>query len=143
QVILNLLTNAEQALSGSEGERKITVSTGHHVGQLTLHVADTGPGIAAEHVQRIFNPFFTTKPVGEGTGLGLSISDGIVREHGGRIRVESTPGEGATFIVELPHVSPPACEVVILDPPPIDRCVSAASAGAKRLLLVEDEAPIR
>ena len=142
QVILNLLTNAEHALTDVEGERRIVVTTSHANGLLTICVADTGPGIMTEHVQQIFNPFFTTKPVGEGTGLGLSISDGIVREHGGRIRVSSAPGQGATFTVELPYVSPPASELAIepvsVDPPAMSPC-----SGAKRLLLVEDEPPIR
>ncbi|MDQ3697059.1 MAG: ATP-binding protein, partial [Gemmatimonadota bacterium] len=71
---------------------------------LVASVADSGPGIPPELLDRIFNPFYTTKQVGEGTGLGLSISDGIVREHGGHIRVESRPGSGVTFLVELPLV---------------------------------------
>jgi signal transduction histidine kinase len=110
QVLLNLLGNAEQALEGWEGERRITLRTswaGTDADPIVVAVGDTGPGIPAEQVERIFNPFYTTKPVGQGTGLGLSISDGIVREHGGRIRVESKPGRGATFHVELPRVSPP------------------------------------
>jgi signal transduction histidine kinase len=73
---------------------------------LVVTVADSGPGVPLELHDRIFNPFFTTKKVGEGTGLGLSISDGIVREHGGQIRLASPPGEGAVFIVELPATLP-------------------------------------
>ena len=82
--------------------------------------------MTAQQVERIFNPFYTTKPVGQGTGLGLSISDGIVREHGGRIRVESRPGAGATFHVELPRVDPP--EVTI---PPREPGVGAGQRGAR------------
>ena len=63
---------------------------------------DTGPGIAAEQLKKIFDPFFTTKPIGEGTGLGLSISHGIIERHGGKIEVESAPGQGTTFSVFLP-----------------------------------------
>lgn len=107
QVVLNLVTNAEHALASWSGMRTIGVSTSSIGDHLMIRVADTGPGIAPEHLHRLFNPFFTTKPVGEGTGLGLSISDGIVREHQGRIRVESQPGEGAAFIVELPYAPPP------------------------------------
>jgi CheY-like chemotaxis protein len=100
-------------------------------------VADSGPGIAPENVSSIFNPFFTTKPVGEGTGLGLSISDGIIREHGGRFRVESRPGAGAQFTIELPYVPPPTSI------PDGDRPESHVDSAAKRLLVVDDEATIR
>ena len=106
QVLMNLLTNAEQALSDWANERRILVRSWHEQGMVSLSVSDTGPGIDATIYDQIFNPFFTTKGVGEGTGLGLSISDGIVREHGGRIRVDSVPGSGASFIVELPLVDP-------------------------------------
>src|SRR5262249_36500902 len=82
QVVLNLLTNAEHALSTWHGDKRIAVSTARRGDHLVISVADSGPGVPPENLTRIFNPFFTTKPVGEGTGLGLSISDGIVREHG-------------------------------------------------------------
>ncbi len=137
QVVLNLITNAEHALSSWDRDRRIVLSTDHAAGQLSLRVSDSGPGIAPENLQRIFNPFFTTKPVGEGTGLGLSISDGIVREHGGRIRVESRPGCGATFIIELPHVLPPSSDDV-----PVDGQTVPAVAR-RRLLVVDDEPTIR
>jgi signal transduction histidine kinase len=71
-------------------------------GRLKVSISDDGPGIPAEKVNRVFDPFYTTKDVGEGTGLGLSICHGIIREHGGEIYVESNQGRGATFIVELP-----------------------------------------
>jgi PAS domain S-box-containing protein len=137
QVVLNLLTNAEHALSAWDGPRKIVLRSEAVDGMLLLRISDSGPGIAPEHVSRIFNPFFTTKPVGEGTGLGLSISDGIVREHGGRIRVESAPGRGATFIIELPYVSPPAPEA------PVPPAIILPPDEAKRLLIIEDEPAIR
>lgn len=137
QVVLNLLTNAEQALDGWTGTRRIIVSTEHVPGAVRLRVSDTGPGIAMENLSRIFNPFFTTKPVGQGTGLGLSISDGIVREHGGRIRVESQPSQGASFVVELPHVEPPT----FASTPRTSTAPTAAST--KRLLVIEDEVGIR
>jgi PAS domain S-box-containing protein len=143
QVMLNLLTNAEHALADRPGARTITVTTAHDRDLVTISVADTGPGIAPEHLQRIFNPFFTTKPVGEGTGLGLSISDGIVREHGGRIRVESSPGQGARFIVELPNVAPPTSEFATLPPAAVETVAAPTPSRARHLLLVEDEAPIR
>lgn len=106
QVLLNLVTNAEHALGDWPGERTITVTTQYEGQKLRLTVADSGPGIDDATLDQIFNPFFTTKNVGEGTGLGLSIADGIMREHGGRIRAASTLGHGATFIVELPFVDP-------------------------------------
>jgi two-component system NtrC family sensor kinase len=67
-----------------------------------IHVADTGGGIEPEHLDQIFEPFFSTKPVGKGTGLGLSVSYGIVRQHGGSIQVQSQPGQGSTFTIALP-----------------------------------------
>ena len=106
QVLLNLLTNAEHALTACEAPRQLTVATRFEKEMLILRVTDSGRGIEEHVLDQIFNPFFTTKGVGMGTGLGLSVSDGIVREHGGRIRVESTPGQGASFIVELPRTEP-------------------------------------
>jgi two-component system, NtrC family, sensor kinase len=99
QVLLNLLLNAVQAV---ETRGTITVRTGGEDGKVWVEVADTGCGIQPEHLKHIYDPFFTTKPVGTGTGLGLSITYGIVRKHGGRIDVESEPGKGTTFRVTLP-----------------------------------------
>jgi two-component system, NtrC family, sensor kinase len=98
-VLLNVLANAAQAIAGPGA---ITVETRLEDTHAVVTVADTGPGIATEIMGRIFDPFFTTKPVGEGTGLGLSISYEIVKKHGGEIRAESRPGEGATFTMRLP-----------------------------------------
>jgi signal transduction histidine kinase len=67
-----------------------------------LDFHDDGPGIPAEVQSRIFDPFFTTKPVGQGTGLGLSLSHGIIERHGGRIQVQSSPGHGTSFVIDLP-----------------------------------------
>jgi signal transduction histidine kinase len=99
QVFLNLLANAAQAIAGSG---TITIATRQEGDDAVVTIADTGPGIAPELLARIFDPFFTTKPVGEGTGLGLSISYEILTKHGGDIRAESTPGQGAVFTVRLP-----------------------------------------
>lgn len=104
QVLMNLLVNAAQAIP-EKGE--ITLRTGQMGDEVFIAISDTGGGIPAENLSRIFEPFFTTKPVGKGTGLGLAISSDIVRNHGGRIEVESTVGKGTTFTVWLP-VSPPA-----------------------------------
>jgi two-component system NtrC family sensor kinase len=99
QVILNLILNATQAMKGSG---TLTLATRRLDGVAELAVADTGPGIPADVLPRIFEPFFSTKGPTAGTGLGLSISYGIVRRHGGRILVESIPGTGTTFRVQLP-----------------------------------------
>jgi signal transduction histidine kinase len=99
QVFVNLLLNASQAISPGG---RIWISTRSENGRAVVTVADDGPGIPPEIIDRIFDPFFTTKPVGEGTGLGLGIAYQIVRSHGGAIQVESLPGHGATFRVELP-----------------------------------------
>jgi PAS domain S-box-containing protein len=99
QVFLNLLTNAAQAIP-DKGE--IVIRTGRDGDEVFVAVGDNGQGIAPEHLGRIFDPFFSTKPVGEGTGLGLSLSYAIVQKHGGRIEVESRVGAGTTFTVLLP-----------------------------------------
>lgn len=103
QVLVNVLTNACQALSKHAGKRQVTVATAYHDNRVWIKIADTGPGIAAEHLRRIFDPFFTTKE--QGTGLGLSLSYGIIKEHGGEFTVASLPGEGATFTIALPIVA--------------------------------------
>lgn len=99
QVFLNLLVNAAQAIT-QKGE--ITIRTGHVGNKAFIAIADTGAGIPVENLPRLFEAFFTTKPVGKGTGLGLSIAYNIVQKHGGRIEVVSTVGEGTTFTVWLP-----------------------------------------
>jgi len=99
QVLLNLSLNACAAML--EGGT-LTIGTSAGDGRVLVKVADTGCGIKAEHLDRIFEPFFSTKPVGKGTGLGLSISYGIVQQHGGDLRVESEEGQGTTFTIVLP-----------------------------------------
>ena len=107
QVFINLLTNARDALT--DASRKwIRISLSFSEGWVEVSLADTGPGIPPGLERRIFDPFFTTKDVGQGTGLGLSITYGIIEELGGTIRVESPPGEGATFVVRLPLAPEPA-----------------------------------
>jgi signal transduction histidine kinase len=105
QVFMNLLVNAANAI---EAAGEITITTQSLTpGTIRISISDTGSGIPAEHLGRIFDPFFTTKPIGQGTGLGLSIVYGIVRKHYGKIEVESTVGEGSTFVLTLP-IDPPA-----------------------------------
>jgi two-component system, NtrC family, sensor kinase len=103
QVVMNLLINAIDAC-GANGQ--VTVRSRAGGGGVEIHIIDNGSGIAPEIRERIFDPFFTTKPIGKGTGLGLSISHGIVEDHGGKIELESLPGQGAHFIVWLP-LQPP------------------------------------
>jgi two-component system, NtrC family, sensor kinase len=101
--LMNLCMNAVQAMPEGGTLTVRTRSSSRHV---TIEVEDTGPGIPADHLHRIWDPFFTTKPVGQGTGLGLSITQRIVTRHGGTIRVESLPGRGARFVIELPMEGP-------------------------------------
>ena len=104
---------------------------------LSLTVSDSGPGIADELKERIFEPFFTTKGKGEGTGMGLSVVHGIVKSHGGAIRVQSSPGDGTVFQVLLPLAKG------VPDPPgfPMRRSMPVV-AGKERILFVDDEAPL-
>lgn len=97
QAVLNIIKNAQQALSAGG---RIEVRTALHDGHAVIEIRDDGPGIATEDLPLIFEPFFTRK--GAGTGLGLSITQRIIEEHQGRVRVESAPGEGTRFTVELP-----------------------------------------
>lgn len=100
QVFLNLVNNAVDAMEREGGE--ITVATSRKADHLVIEVADTGPGIPTANLDRIFDPFYTTKPVGKGTGLGLSICYGIIKKMGGDIRVHSAMNEGTTFTIEIP-----------------------------------------
>jgi two-component system, NtrC family, sensor kinase len=110
QVLINILVNAQQAI---DGPGRITVRScvlpprklagaAEATPVVEIAISDTGCGISAANLQRIFDPFFTSKEVGKGTGLGLSVSYGIVRSHGGEIEVQSTVGEGSTFRILLP-----------------------------------------
>ncbi|HBG18703.1 MAG TPA: PAS domain-containing sensor histidine kinase, partial [Desulfobulbaceae bacterium] len=99
QVVLNLIINGLQAINR---QGRIQIRTRHEGALVVLEVEDNGPGIAEDIRSRIFDPFYTTKPLGEGTGLGLSICAGVISDCGGSIDLESTVGQGATFIVTLP-----------------------------------------
>lgn len=99
QVFMNLFVNAAQAI---EGKGTITITADCDDQWCTLKVADDGPGIPGETLEQIFEPFYTTKPIGKGTGLGLSICHDIIRHHGGSMTVESHPGTGTTFFIKLP-----------------------------------------
>ncbi|MBM2832155.1 MAG: sensor signal transduction histidine kinase [Dehalococcoidia bacterium] len=102
QVFLNIIINGEYFMTQAHKKGVLTVATERLGDMVRISFADDGLGIPKENLTRIFNPFFTTKEVGKGTGLGLSICHGIINEHGGRIYTRSRPGEGATFVIELP-----------------------------------------
>jgi signal transduction histidine kinase len=102
QVFFNIVINAEFFMLQAHQKGNLTVTTERAGDFARISFADDGPGISEENMHSLFSPFFTTKAVGKGTGLGLSICYGIITEHGGRIYAETEPGQGATFIVELP-----------------------------------------
>jgi len=103
QVLLNFVVNAEQSiLASGRLPGRITIRVRDHNDRVTLEVEDTGPGISPDNEAKLFQPFFTTKPVGQGTGLGLSISYGIIDSLGGRIGYKSAPAGGAIFYFDLP-----------------------------------------
>lgn len=107
QVLLNFAINAEQAIvQAGPPIRQITIRTGDRDGWAWMEVEDSGHGVPPEHEAKLFQPFYTTKPVGEGTGLGLSVSYDIIRSHDGRIGYRRSPAGGAVFHFELPIVPP-------------------------------------
>jgi len=138
QVLLNIITNAEQAMLSAGGEGKLVVTTKLINGAIRVSFEDNGPGISPENLNMVFDPFFTTKSVGEGTGLGLSICYGIMKEHNGRISVQSKLGKGATFAVELPLVA----ETQRSEPPAPSGDEQERTTGAK-IMVVDDEAGVR
>jgi len=101
QVFVNLLANAIDAVSDAPA-RRILVEAVPVGGEVVISVADSGPGLSPEVADRVFEPFFSTKEVGEGLGLGLSLSYGIIRDMGGSIRAENRAGGGAVFVITLP-----------------------------------------
>jgi two-component system NtrC family sensor kinase len=134
QVFLNLLGNAIQAIAEGPGRGSVTVGLVAIDGLIRMSFTDDGPGIPEDVIGHIFEPFYTTKPVGKGTGLGLSICREIVRDHGGEIRVESHARRGTTFVVEIPIV--PIAE-------PEEKLPEAADAPQSfsmlKILAVDDE----
>ncbi|MFO7557977.1 MAG: ATP-binding protein [Desulfobacterales bacterium] len=146
QLILNLCTNAAHAMPDGgileislknvefDKDTKIQYHKLTHGRYVKLTVSDTGQGIKSEIRDRIFDPYFTTKKVGEGTGLGLSIVYGIVKDAGGVISVESKPGKGARFDIFFP--------VIESEPAPDAKIVEEPIAGNERILFVDDEEPI-
>ncbi len=140
QVFANILTNAHQALEEVQRQRRMEIAARQENGSVIFSIKDNGPGIPQENLRRIFDPFYTTKEVGKGTGLGLSLSYGIVKEHAGKLTVESQPGKETVFIIELPLKSREGL------PAPAPK--KAEPGGLRipketRVLLVEDEPAIR
>ena len=136
QVLVNMLANAQHAMRRQEAPRRLAVRVRQTGPRVRLEIADSGRGIPPEALAHIFEPFFTTKAAGEGTGLGLSLCRSIVEDHGGTITVESVPGRGTTFGIELP---------VTARPPATARESAAAAAPAaapSRVLIVDDEAGV-
>ncbi len=107
-MLLNLFNNAfyavneKKKISGEDYEPTVSVSTKRAGDKVETSVRDNGVGIPQKVVDKIFQPFFTTKPPGQGTGLGLSLSYDIIKAHGGELKVETREGEGAEFIIQLP-----------------------------------------
>jgi PAS domain S-box-containing protein len=150
QILVNLVVNARDAIRGpgsirirvdraelDEARAEVLASDARPGRYVVLTVQDDGVGIDATVLPRLFEPFFTTKPVGTGTGLGLSTVYGIVRQNGGFILVESTPGRGSSFRVHLPQHEPGAAEDARLDGRP-----AVVPRGSETILVVEDEPAI-
>ncbi len=148
QVILNLVANAGHAIAGAAPKGTITITTRRDPAGVLIRVADSGPGIPREVRPRLFEPFVTTKPVGQGTGLGLSLCAEIVREHGGEIACVSREGEGAVFEIRLPEASgvfpaPRLAAAAPAGPLPPPKAAPPAAPPARRVLIVDDEPAIR
>ena len=135
QVLLNLAVNARDAMSRGG---KLTIQTANAPGgdQILLTVSDTGCGMDEATRSRVFEPFFTTKESGRGTGLGLSIVSSIIKQNGGWIELDSTPGDGTTFRIGLPISETPA---LALTAP----AVGEGRTGSETILVVEDDAAVR
>jgi CheY-like chemotaxis protein len=135
QVFLSLIVNAAQSIPNGDARRhEVRVTTRMDGGNVVVEVSDTGAGIAPEVLPRIFDPFFTSRGVGEGTGLGLSVCYGTIQRHGGEITVASEPSRGSTFRVALP----PAAAWRNEPPPPTGR----GTSPKKRVLVLDDDALI-
>lgn len=132
QVFSNLLINAQQAMAAQEAARKLLIETGRSAsGNVFVRIADNGPGVAPEVRERIFDAFFTTKPVGVGTGIGLSVCRNIVQAHGGSLILEESGKSGASFLIQLPAASAAASIAVVTS--------DNVSLKGYSILVVDDE----
>jgi PAS domain S-box-containing protein len=136
QVFLNILNNAFDELKSAPEPRNIWVRTCRAGERVVIEVSDSGPGV--REPMRVFDPFYTTKPVGEGTGLGLSICYGILKEHGGEIAVRNLPAGGASFLVYLP-VSAGVASVERTEAPSKPSATAGPRSTGVSILLVDDE----
>ena len=142
--IINLVMNARDAMDGQAGtikirtwNQRVTRSDGRKQDMVMLEVADQGSGMSQEVKAQVFEPFFTTKQTGSGSGLGLSMVYGFVRQSGGRVEIESAPGQGTTVRLQLPRaVVPVQAQVEAV-------AVHAANSGEKLVLVLEDEDDVR
>jgi PAS domain S-box-containing protein len=143
QVFTNILLNAEQAVSATRDSGTVKISLSHADDNLIVVFADDGPGIPREIVDKIYDPFFTTKRPGGGSGLGLTICLGVIKDHGGRIEVESPQAGGATFRIVLPAVEKRLPEPALASG--VGRAATAAPSAlrGRKLLIVDDEESIR
>lgn len=139
QVLTNLLINAGQAIGpGDAANQRIEIKTSSDdSGNAVIEVSDTGPGISRAELARIFDPFYSSKPIGRGMGLGLSISHNIISSLDGEITVESTPGVGTTFRIVLPAAVGP------LEPQQTSEAGSPPPASLSRILVIDDEPVVR
>ncbi len=138
QVFINLITNAIHALADTPDPRQLIIETRQMGTHLQLSFADNGPGIPENILKRIFDPFFSTKRVGEGTGLGLSICFGIISQHQGRIWAENNPAGGAVFYIELPLEK----AIGQLAVTPVAAPIAATSPASLAILVVDDESTL-
>lgn len=142
--IINLVMNARDAMEGRSGtiilrtwNQRVTRGDGRRHDMVTLEVTDKGCGMSEEVKAHVFEPFFTTKRTGEGSGLGLSMVYGFVRQSGGRVQIDSTPGEGTTVRLQLPRAPQAASELEL----PVD--MPDIASQDELVLLLEDEADVR
>jgi PAS domain S-box-containing protein len=143
QVFANILLNAEQAISGMCDRGSVRITLSHSDDNIAVEFADDGPGIPQEIAEKIYDPFFTTRRPGGGGGLGLTICLGVIKDHGGRIEVQSSPGVGATFRVFLPAaIDKSPARGTSVAPARNVPAVSSALLGRK-VLIVDDEESIR
>lgn len=142
QVVMNLISNAKDSLELST-DPKITISLEADTHEFRLNISDNGCGIPPELSDKIFDSFFTTKPVGKGTGMGLGISSQIIRSFGGSMDFFSDPGQGTTFTVTLPLTMDRDFELTERMEPVSDDTDNVSQLGQLKVLLVEDEQDVR